>query len=132
MSYSYIASLPRGIVQERVKTEYVVIVVGHSPNMQLFRHIMTGALVLLLVVPEVEGNWFQDLFNGFKDGVKNIAKRIGDGVKTVTKGIGKGVKKVVTGIQDVAKKVGVAVKGAAKGIARKGCKVGLICLSVKL
>ena len=62
--------------------------------MQIFRHLIIGAFILYLVVPDVEGGW-----------LKRLVKKVGKGIKKIGKGIGK------------------AAKGAWKGIKKAGCKV---------
>ena len=58
--------------------------------MQIFRHLIIGALILYLVAPEVEGGWFKKLWKKVKKGVKKVGKGIG----RAAKGIWRGVKKV--------------------------------------
>ena len=67
-------------------------------SMQIFRHLIIGAFILYLVVPEIEGGWF-----------KRLVKKVGRGIKKGVKKIGKAARRVVKGIKKVGCRVSIFV-----------------------
>ena len=65
--------------------------------MQIFRHLIIGAFILYLVVPEIEGGWF-----------KRLVKKVGRGIKKGIKKIGKAARRVVKGVKKVGCRVSIS------------------------
>ena len=73
--------------------------------MQIFRHLIIGAFILYLVVPEIEGGWF-----------KRLVKKVGRGIKKGIKKIGKAARRVVKGVKKVGCRVSIFVYHMTSGL----------------
>lgn len=91
--------------------------------MQIFRHLIIGALILYLVAPEVEGGWFKKLWKKVKKGVKKVGKGIGKAAKGIWRGVKKVGCKALFGIVCPA---GVGTVGGIIGAGTSGVGAALV------